>query len=87
MGFVMTYDPAKNEYVIKPANAMKSIDKSKIGEEVREYKQNIWVGSSRESLKEYTTQHQAEQIEKHMKAIERIKKRTVSEVKQQYGHA
>lgn len=83
----MSYDPAKNEYVIKPANAMKSIDKSKIGEEVREYKQNIWVGRSRESLKEYTIQHQAEQIAKHMKAIERIQKRTISEVKQQYNHA
>ncbi|AVK48955.1 hypothetical protein AXY43_13480 [Clostridium sp. MF28] len=87
MGYVMTYESAKNEYIIKPANEMKSIDKSKIGEEVREYKQNIWVGKSRDSLKEYKIQHQEEQIAKHMKAIERIQKRTLSEVKQQYNHA
>ncbi|NMF06554.1 hypothetical protein ACUH7Y_25330 [Clostridium beijerinckii] len=87
MGYVMTYESAKNEYIIKPANEMKSIDKSKIGEEVREYKQNIWVGKSRDSLREYKIQHQAEQIAKHMKAIERIQRRTLSEIKQQYNHA
>lgn len=83
----MVYESGKNEYIIKPANEMKSIDKSKIGEEVKEYKQNIWVGRSREALKEYKIQHQAEQIAKHMKAIERIQRRTLSEVKQQYNHA
>lgn len=83
----MKYESAKNEYVIGPANQMKSIDPSKISEEVKEYKQNIWVCKKRDPLIEHSKRHAEDQIRKHMESIERIQKRTTSIIKQQYNHA
>lgn len=84
MGYILKYESVKNEYSIVSAHTMKSIDPAKISEEVKELKQNLWICKTKDPLKEYSESHKAELIEKHLKAIERIQKRTLTEVKQKY---
>lgn len=87
MSYVMIYESTKNSYTIKPSHQVKGIDSRKIGEEVKKYNQNIWVGKTKEALKEQSQIHIEEQIQRHLKAIEKIQKRTLIEVKQKYNHA
>ncbi|WP_297420535.1 hypothetical protein [Clostridium sp.] len=87
MGYVMIYESAKNNYLIKPAHQFKSIDTSKINDEVRPFKQNIWVCKTRQALENHIENQREQQIKKHMEAIQKIQQRTVTIIKQRYNHA
>ena len=84
MSYVMIYESTKNNYTIKPSHQMKGIDSKKICEEVKEYNQNIWVSKTRKALKEHSQKHTEEQIQRHLKAIEKIQKRTIKKLKNEF---
>lgn len=86
MGYVMIYESAKNNYLIKPAHQFKNVDSSKMDEEVKLFNNNIWVCKTRQALENHIGKHQSEQIDRHMKAIEKIQQRTITVIKQKYNH-